>query len=172
MLKRIKDNYTIDLLLERTNPLKDKYFKMTRNADESVARELQPNPDEKREIDRILQLPDFIMLKEEERALLYRFRYSLLKNGKALVKFLQSAPLDDEEAQKEAMRLFDQWSPTNFVDGVSLLSIKFCANHHYSEHLVNNKALQKLYSKIRGKAIKSLEQQSLDRIQQIMLQLV
>lgn len=70
------------------------------------------------------------------------------------------------------MRLFDQWSPTNFDDSVSLLSIKFCANHHYSEHLSNNKALQKVYSKIRGKAIKSLEQQSLDRIQQIMLQLV
>lgn len=83
--------------MERSNPLKAKYFKMTTNADESVARDLQPTISEKREINRILLLPDFLVLKEEEKSLIYLFRYSLLKNGKALVKFLQSAQLDDEE---------------------------------------------------------------------------
>ena len=94
---------------------------------------------------------------EEQKALIFRFRYSLRKNGKALVKFLQSAQLDDEDAQKEAMRLFEQWSEIDFEDAVSLLSIKFCANFHYKEELRNSKTLAKVYKKIRQKAVKCLE---------------
>lgn len=46
MMRKIKDDLTLDLLLERSNPMKEKYYQLTKEADESVARELQPSPDE------------------------------------------------------------------------------------------------------------------------------
>ena len=46
-------------------------------------------------------------MNEEQKTLIFRFRYSLRTNGKALVKFLQSAQLDDKNKAKEAMKLFE-----------------------------------------------------------------
>ena len=74
--------------MQKKNPLQDKYFKLTRADDENVARELQPKPQELEEINKILKIPDFMTLTQEQENLIFKFRYSLTKNNKALVKFL------------------------------------------------------------------------------------
>ena len=53
-----------------------------------MARELQPKPQELEEINKILKIPDFMTMTQEQETLIFKFRYSLTKNGKALVKFL------------------------------------------------------------------------------------
>jgi len=43
MMRKIKDNYSLEVLLERKNAQQEKYYDLTRTADESIARELIPN---------------------------------------------------------------------------------------------------------------------------------
>lgn len=70
------------------------------------------------------------------------------------------------------MALFDSWAPVDFEDAMSLLGTKFCANQHYREELAGKRSLQKVFKKIRAKAVRCLEKQNTDTIQSIMLQLV
>ena len=49
-------------MLEYNNPLKEKYFDLTRGGDESLAKELKPGPNEQRLIKKILDSPDFLVM--------------------------------------------------------------------------------------------------------------
>jgi hypothetical protein len=61
---------------------------LTRNADESIARELRPSKDDQVKINEILKQPDFLYLKDEDKFHLWRYRYTLKHMPSALVKFL------------------------------------------------------------------------------------
>lgn len=110
-----------------------KYFELTRVADESVARDLRPNDQENERIKEIINLPDFLTMSDQDKAIIWRFRYSLKDNSKALVKFLQSARLTDEKELKEVRNLFKQWQAIELEDALPLLSAKFAANPIYNE---------------------------------------
>ena len=88
----------------------EKYFDLTRTGDESFAKELRPNNEEQERINQILILPDFIFLSEEEKTMIWRFRYSIIDNGKALTKFLQSVRFTEEKEMKEAISLMKKWA--------------------------------------------------------------
>jgi len=49
---------TPDFLM-RANPITEKYYTLTRDLDDSVAKDLRPNKEEVQQIDHILTLPDF-----------------------------------------------------------------------------------------------------------------
>ena len=87
-MRQIKNNFSLQTLLEHNNPLKDKYFDLTRGGDESLAKELKPRPEEQLQIKAILDSPDFLVMADQDRVIIWKFRYSLIENGKALVKFL------------------------------------------------------------------------------------
>lgn len=72
---------------------------------------------------------------EDQKAVIFRFRYSLVQKPKALSKFLQSARLNDEDQRKEAMKLFHSWCPLEKEDALPLLSLKFAANPIYNQDL-------------------------------------
>jgi hypothetical protein len=86
-----------------------------------------------------------------------------------LVKFLQSARLDDEKEQSEALKLLNDWVHIDLEDALPLLSIKFAANKVFRREIEQDKSLAKVYNEIRSKAIKSLQNQSTDIIKSIML---
>jgi len=46
-MRMIKDEFSIETFFEHSNPFVEKFYELTRNADESVARELRPNQEEK-----------------------------------------------------------------------------------------------------------------------------
>ena len=47
MMRKIKDDeFSIEMLLEKSNPLQEKYYYLTRNEDENIAKELIPNSDD------------------------------------------------------------------------------------------------------------------------------
>jgi hypothetical protein len=87
-MRQIKENLTLDLLLEGANPQQWKYLELTREVSESVAREIRPNKSEEIELNKILDLPDFLYLNDLQKTLIFKFRYSLVEKGKGLVKFL------------------------------------------------------------------------------------
>jgi replicative DNA helicase len=64
------------------------------------------------------------------------------------------------------------WAHIDLEDALPLLSRKFAANKIFKKELEIEEGLAKVYNEIRAKAIKSLENQSIDVIKSIMLQLV
>jgi len=44
-MRKIKEDYSLEMLLERNTPFKEKYYKLTRTADEMIAREIKPSPE-------------------------------------------------------------------------------------------------------------------------------
>jgi hypothetical protein len=103
-------------------------------------------------------------MSEEDKVKIWIYRYSLVENGKALHKFLQSANIEEEEILNEATRLFKLWTNINLEDALPLLTNKFAANRVYNERIEQNDGLRKFYNEIRRKAIKCLESQSIETI--------
>ena len=171
MMRKLDKNYSLDMILERKTPQKDKYYELTRTADENIARALKPDEAEQDEIAEILNRPEFLLMEEKHKSIIWQFRYSLKDNGSALVKFLQSARLEDEREKEEAMRLFNSWGEISLEDALPLLSIKFAANSFYREDIDQNKELNlpEVYNNIRTKAVRCLEKQSTKIITSIML---
>lgn len=75
------------------------------------------------------------------------------------------------------MKLFQSWCQLEKEDALPLLSLKFAANQIYNSDLTNNKQLTNVYTEIRARAVKSLEEEikkegGVKSIQSIILQLV
>lgn len=64
-MRKLKDDYSLDLFLARSNPLQEKYYELTRVADENIARELKPDPEQDQEIEEIIKQPDFLYMRED-----------------------------------------------------------------------------------------------------------
>lgn len=47
------------VLQKKTNPITEKYYILTRDADDSIAKDLRPDVDEKKYLDAVIDLPDF-----------------------------------------------------------------------------------------------------------------
>ena len=83
----------------------------------------KPNVEEKERIDRIVNAAG-TTLKYEERDLLYRFRYFLTENKKALTKFLLSVDWSVDSEVAEVPILLSQWkakAPIDITDALRLL---------------------------------------------------
>jgi len=70
------------------NPCEDQHRKLAHNSHRSSADpSLKPNLQEKQQLERIIQLPAFgDQLRMDEKDLLFKFRYFLTENKKALTK--------------------------------------------------------------------------------------
>ena len=45
--------------LKRSNPITEKYYILTRDVDDNIAKDLRPNSEEVEAINKIIDLPDF-----------------------------------------------------------------------------------------------------------------
>lgn len=55
-------------------------------------------------------MPDYTKLSARDRALIWRFRYSLKENSSALPKFLLSTDWTKEKEVQEALRMMKEWT--------------------------------------------------------------
>ena len=95
-------------------------------------------------------MPDFLTMDKDDKACIWRFRYSLKTKPEAFCKFMQSAELNDVYEQEEAMRVLREWSPIEKLeDALPLLSTKFAANSEYNKEIEENEKLADVYHKIR-----------------------
>mmetsp|Transcript_44427 Transcript_44427/g.43096 ORF Transcript_44427/g.43096 Transcript_44427/m.43096 type:complete len:127 (-) Transcript_44427:1455-1835(-) len=115
----------------KTNPITEKYYILTRDADDSIVKEIRPSAEEKKYLDSIIDLPDFMSLNIEQTTTIWYFRYSLMENKKALVKFLKCIEWAKEKEEKEGMALMKKWADIDLDQALPLLSYSFSANDIY-----------------------------------------
>ncbi|DBA04605.1 TPA: hypothetical protein N0F65_012188 [Lagenidium giganteum] len=107
--------------LNEENPAERKYRKLARDILRgSIDPNLKPSRDEKARIEVLLSKPTD-NLKNAEKDLLWKFRYTLTDNKKAVVKFLLSVDWNDETEVKQATELLHQWCEIDIADALKLL---------------------------------------------------
>jgi phosphatidylinositol 3-kinase len=86
---------------------------------------LQPNSAERKEIAAVLLQPPSRDLTGEERQVLWRFRFSLTNEKRALTKFLKCVDWSDAQESKQATDLMHRWASIDIADALELLSPAF-----------------------------------------------
>lgn len=103
------------------NPAERKYRKLARDILRgSIDPNLKPSRNEKARIEVLLATPTD-SLKNEDKDLLWKFRYTLTDNKKAVIKFLLSVDWNDETEVKQAIDLLHQWCEIDIADALKLL---------------------------------------------------
>lgn len=120
----------------RENPSELKAQKLARSVTRGlVDRDLKPDVEEKRQIDAILLYPPNRPLNVSERAMMWRFRFSLITEARALTKFLKCVDWGDAQEARQAADLMQAWAPIAIADALELLSPDF-PNDQVRSHAV------------------------------------
>lgn len=89
-------------------------------------RGLKPKIAERKDINRIIDSPEK-KLSLQEKQLLWKYRFSLVDNKRALTKFLRVVDWGDGGESRQAVQLMKEWTPIDIADALELLS-KFFTN--------------------------------------------
>ncbi|GLD92891.1 hypothetical protein PINS_up001470 [Pythium insidiosum] len=126
--------------LHEDNPAERKYRKLARDILRgSIDPNLKPSRDEKARIEELLAMPTD-SLRNEDKDLLWKFRYTLTDNKKAVVKFLLSVDWNDETEVKQATDLLHQWCEIDIADALKLLG----RDKEFKHEVVRNFAVSTL----------------------------
>ncbi|KAI0523993.1 hypothetical protein KFK09_003357 [Dendrobium nobile] len=110
----------------RTNPSEHKQLKLARSLTRGIIdKDLKPSSNERKSIQRILKYPPTRTLAGDERQLLWKFRFSLMSEKKALTKFLRCVEWSDIQESKQAIELMGKWEIIDVADALELLSPVF-----------------------------------------------
>lgn len=89
-------------------------------------KDLKPESATRDQLDRILQYPPTQLLTQAEKDLIWRFRYHLTREKRALVKFLKSVTWSDRaEARQATDILLPTWIKIDVDDALELLGPSF-----------------------------------------------
>eukprot|EP00741_Cyanophora_paradoxa_P022587 tig00000248_g21812.t1 len=108
----------------RENPADVKQHKLNRSALRGTAeRTLKPNLQEHRRIQALLHGPPRTRaLMGEEKDLLWKYRYSLTREKKAIARFLRSVDFADVEEARQAVEVMREWEGVEVEEALELLS--------------------------------------------------
>ncbi|GLU03095.1 hypothetical protein SLE2022_203130 [Rubroshorea leprosula] len=110
----------------RINPAEHKQLKLARSLTRGIIdRDLKPSSNERKIIQRILKYPPTRDLSGDERQLLWKFRFSLMSEKRALTKFLRCVEWSDVQEAKQAIELMGKWEMIDVSDALELLSPLF-----------------------------------------------
>ncbi|KAL7498266.1 hypothetical protein ACHAWT_009221 [Skeletonema menzelii] len=141
------------------NPAQDKYRILAHDLIRGLVDPgLKPDRSQRARLERIIGSPSH-HLSTEEKDLLWRFRFSLVDNRRALPKFLEAVDWSVESEVVQTVELLDQWrkrSPIEVTDALKLLG--------------RNVAFQT--SLVRSYAIDTLSKSSDEELRLYLLQLV
>lgn len=117
-----------EILLE--NMVEGKHHKLSRSARSGVTdKDLKPNPQTRDQLSSIVSYPSTKVLSSEEQDLVWKFRFYLINQKKALTKFLKCLNWEISSEVKQATDLLSSWQPMDIEDALELLSSHF---HHPS----------------------------------------
>uniref|UniRef100_A0A915PPY9 Phosphatidylinositol 3-kinase catalytic subunit type 3 n=1 Tax=Setaria digitata TaxID=48799 RepID=A0A915PPY9_9BILA len=117
---------SIDPEIDMENICELKHHMMTRTSRVGVIeRELKPNASARDLLEKIIHLPPMHTINTEERDLIWKFRYYLRNNRKALLKFVRAVAWNKHEEAAYALILVKEWSPLEASDALELLSPTF-----------------------------------------------
>lgn len=115
-----------DMEQHRDNPAQEKHRKLARSLlSAGFAKELKPDLSERRTLEVLVHYPPTTRLLPEDRELLWKFRYSLTKEKRALTKLLKCVDWEDVREAHQAHTLLEQWAEPDVQDLLELLGRSF-----------------------------------------------
>ncbi|KAJ7071604.1 atypical/PIKK/PI3K protein kinase [Mycena amicta] len=113
----------IDPEVSRENPVEDKHRRLVRSHRSSpYDRELKPNAKIRDELAEILNYAPSQHLTSEEKDIIWKFRFYLVRDKRGLTKFLKSVTWRDASEVKQAVEeLLPQWTEIDTDDALELL---------------------------------------------------
>ncbi|CAJ0578216.1 unnamed protein product, partial [Mesorhabditis spiculigera] len=86
------------------------------------AKSLKPNREAKAKLEQLLQHPSSLPLTFEQRDLVWKFRYFLQRESRALTKFVRSVNWENAVEEQQALELLKDWRAIEAEDALELLS--------------------------------------------------
>ncbi|CEF65579.1 Phosphatidylinositol 3-kinase catalytic subunit type 3 [Strongyloides ratti] len=106
------------------NLYESRHHEMTRNC-QGDDRNLKPSAQMKHYLERIIKKPSCVPITSEERDLIWKFRYWLMKFPSALTKFVRCINWEIENEVKHAIKFINEWALCDAADALELLSDQF-----------------------------------------------
>ncbi|KAJ3121935.1 Phosphatidylinositol (PI) 3-kinase [Physocladia obscura] len=108
------------------NPVEMKHRKLARShRNGPLDRDLKPNAKLRDDINKILQYPPTQPLTSSDSDLLWKFRFYLMRDKKAVTKFLKSVVWSDVIESRQAVELLNGWIGIDTEDALELLGTGF-----------------------------------------------
>lgn len=108
------------------NPCEDKHRRLIRSHRTGfMDRDLKPNPKNRDELNLILSYEPTQDLTAEEKDLVWRFRYFLTREKRALTKFVKSVNWRDDGEARQAVEILPKWTDIDVDDALELLGPTF-----------------------------------------------
>ncbi|EEB05119.1 phosphatidylinositol 3-kinase Pik3 [Schizosaccharomyces japonicus yFS275] len=117
---------SFDLGMCFENPAELKHRKLVRSQRNGpLDRDLKPNSKIRDELNMIMSYPPSQVLTIEEKDLIWKFRYYLTRDKRALTKFLKCVQWSDESEVHQAISLLSSWTEISIDDALELLGPSF-----------------------------------------------
>ncbi|GAD97644.1 phosphoinositide 3-kinase, putative [Paecilomyces variotii No. 5] len=108
------------------NPCEDKHRRLVRSHRTGIMdRDLKPNPKIRDELNVIMSYGPTQDLSAEEKDLVWRFRYYLTRDKRALTKFVKSVNWRDVGEARQAVEILPKWTEIDVDDALELLGPTF-----------------------------------------------
>uniref|UniRef100_A0A4W2BNW3 Phosphatidylinositol 3-kinase catalytic subunit type 3 n=1 Tax=Bos indicus x Bos taurus TaxID=30522 RepID=A0A4W2BNW3_BOBOX len=128
-----------DPQMSMENLVESKHHKLARSLRSGPSdHDLKPNAATRDQLNIIVSYPPTKQLTYEEQDLVWKFRYYLTNQEKALTKFLKCVNWDLPQEAKQALELLGRWKPMDVEDSLELLS------PHYTNPTVRRYAVARL----------------------------
>lgn len=115
-----------DLEMYRENLVEAKHRRLVRSHRAGpLDKDIKPNAEHRDRINIILKYPPAQPLTTEEKDLLWKFRFYLTQNKKALTKFLKGVVWSDPSEARQASELLESWVAVDVDDALELLGPGF-----------------------------------------------
>jgi len=109
-----------------SDPIEEKYRRLERASKNSdLDKHLKPDTNKRKQLNQIIQYPPGTKLTGHEKGSVWRYRYYLINNKKALTKLLQSTNFNEENERTEVLELMNSWAEIDIDDAIELLSPSF-----------------------------------------------
>ncbi|KAK0669580.1 kinase-like domain-containing protein [Cercophora samala] len=111
----------------RDNPAESKHRRLVRSQHRNgiLDKDLKPNAKVRDELNMIMSYSPTHTLSPEEKDLIWKFRYHLTRNKKALTKFVKSVNWLDQAESKQAVQVLGKWTDIDVDDALELLGPTF-----------------------------------------------
>ncbi|KAF7559360.1 hypothetical protein G7046_g4804 [Stylonectria norvegica] len=111
----------------KDNPAEAKHRRLFRSSHRHgiLDKDLKPNAKVRDELNLIMSYSPTHVLSPEETDLVWKFRYHLTRDKRALTKFVKSVNWSDQSESKQAIQVLSRWTEIDIDDALELLGPSF-----------------------------------------------
>ncbi|KAI0855317.1 phosphatidylinositol 3 [Xylaria cubensis] len=111
----------------KDNPAESKHRRLVRSQHRHgiLDKDLKPNAKVRDELNMIMSYSPIHVLSPEEKDLVWKFRYHLTKDKRALTKFVKSVNWQDQSESRQAIQVLSKWTDIDVDDALELVGPTF-----------------------------------------------